>query len=67
MVMEQHTTELLERYHRIIEFLILVHDDFLVFTLPDNQASVTPTKFVHAPEGVDRKEEAVHRIPSKEI
>jgi hypothetical protein len=64
---EQHATELLERYHRITRLLILIHDDFLVFTLPDDQASGTPTEFVRAPEGVDRKEGALHRIPSKEM
>jgi hypothetical protein len=65
---EQHTTELLERYHRITGLLILIHDDVLVFTLPDDQASGTPTEFVRAPEGVDRNEgEALHRIPSKEM
>ena len=60
--MRQRTAELLEGYHRIVKFLIVIHDDLLVLALTDNQTSGTPTEFVHAPEGRNQKEETVHQI-----
>ena len=53
MVRPRLTAELLERNHRFIELLIIVHDDFLVASLADDETSVTPTEVVHIPEGVD--------------
>lgn len=59
---ERPTTKLLERDHRVVELFILVDDDLLLLALSDHQTSITPTELVHAPEGIDRQEEAVDRI-----
>lgn len=57
------TAEFLQRNHRVVELLVVVHDDLLVVTFADNQTSVTPAEVIHAPEGVNWQEETVHRIP----
>ena len=59
----QYTAELLEGDHRLVPLLIVVHDDLLVTALTDDEACVTPTKVIHAPEGIDRKEKTVDGIP----
>jgi len=59
----QGTAEFLEGDHRFVPLLIVIHDNLLVATLTDDEACVTPAEVVHTPEGIDRKEEAVHGIP----
>ena len=44
------TAEFLEGDHRFVPLLIVVHDNFLVAPLTDDEACVTPTEVVHAPE-----------------
>jgi hypothetical protein len=56
------TAELLERYHGLVELLILVGDNFLLLPFSNDDTRVTPTKLVHAPEGVDGEEETVDRV-----
>ncbi len=56
------TAELFQGYHRLVEFLILVDDDLLVFAFTNDETSVTPTEFVHTPEGIHRQEETINRI-----
>ena len=56
------TAELLERYHGLVELLILVGDDLLLLPFSNNNTSVTPTELVHAPEGIDGQEETVDRV-----
>ena len=58
------TTELFERNHGFVEFL-LVRDDLLVLALTNNDTGVTPTELVHAPERIDGKEETVNRISDR--
>lgn len=60
-----HTTEFFERNHGLVELLILVRDDLLVLAFTNNNASVTPTELVHAPERIDRKEETVNRVSNR--
>lgn len=60
------TAEFFEGDHRFVPLLIIIHDDLLIATLADDEARITPTKVVHTPEGVDREEETVHRIPGAE-
>ena len=60
-----HTTEFLERNHRLVILLLIVHDDLLVITFTDNKTSVTPAEIIHAPEGINREEETVHRVPER--
>jgi len=57
-----HTTELLQRNHRLIELLILVRNDLLFLAFSNDHASITPTELVHAPERIDWEEEAVYRV-----
>ena len=59
----QRTAEFLEGDHRFVPLLVIVHDDLLVATLTDDKACVTPGEVVHTPEGIDRKEETIHRVP----
>ena len=56
------TAELLEWNHAVIKLLILSHDDLLVVTLADDYTCVTPAEIVHAPEGINGKEETVDRV-----
>lgn len=59
----RRTAKFLERDHRFVPLLIIIHDDLLIATLTDNEARVTPTEVVHTPEGIDRKEETIHGVP----
>lgn len=61
------TTELLERNHRVVKLLILIHQHLLFFTLSDDNAGITPAEFVHAPEGIDWEEEAVYRVSNANV
>lgn len=51
------TAEFLEGDHRVVKVLVLRHLDYLILTLADDDARVTPAEVVHAPEGVDWEEE----------
>jgi len=52
--------------HGLIEFKVTpCVNDFLVASVVDNNAGVTPSEFIHAPERVNREEEAVDGIPVK--
>ncbi len=54
--------KLLERNHRLVEFLVFVDNDLLLFTFADDETRVTPTELVHTPEGIDREEESVYGV-----
>lgn len=60
------TTPLLVRDHGFIEFhFVGVTDNLLVLSVVKYDTGVTPTEFVHAPEGVERQEETVNRVPKR--
>lgn len=60
------TTPLLVRDHGFVEFhLVGVADNLLVLSVIKDDTGVTPTKLVHAPEGVKRQEEAVNRVAKR--
>lgn len=60
--LNQCTAEFLEGNHRFVPLFIIIHDDLLIAALTDDETCVTPAEVVHTPEGIDRKEETVHRI-----
>ena len=60
--LNRFTAEFLEGDHRFVPLFIIIHYNLLVATLTDDETCVTPAEVVHAPEGIDRKEETVHRI-----
>jgi len=60
--LNQCTAEFLERDHRFVPLLLIIHDNLFIATFTNDEACVTPTEVVHTPEGIDRKEEAVYRI-----
>jgi hypothetical protein len=60
---EQLTAELLQQNHRLVEPLILVHDDLLVTAITNHNTGISPEEIVHTPERVYRQEVTVHRIP----
>jgi hypothetical protein len=62
---EQLTAELLQQNHRLVEPLILVHDDLLVTAITNHNTGISPGEIVHTPERVHRQEETVHRIPAE--
>jgi hypothetical protein len=57
-----HTAEFLERNHRLIELIIFVHHHLLARPFANDQTRITPTKVVHAPEGIYGQQEAVDWI-----
>lgn len=65
MTTETRTAEFLEWDHRLVILVVVVHDNLLVATLANDQTRVTPTEVVHTPEGVDREEQTVHRVPTR--
>lgn len=56
------TTEFLQRNHRLIKFLLLTHQHLLLLPFPNNNTRISPTKLIHTPERIYRKEEAVNRV-----
>lgn len=47
------TAELLKWDHTFIKLLIFSHYDLLIVTFTNHYTSVTPTKVVHTPEGIN--------------
>ena len=56
------TAKLLQGNHALVKLFVFSDNDLLVVTFSDNHTSVTPTKVVHAPEGVDWQEETVNWV-----
>jgi len=62
----QLTAPLLVRNHGFVEFhFVGVTDNLLVLSVVKYDTGITPTEFVHAPEGVERQEETVYRVPKR--
>ena len=57
------TAKLLERDHTFIESFVVLQDDLLLLSFTDDDTSITPTKVVHTPEGIDGQEERINWIP----
>lgn len=57
------TTELLERDYRLVEFVVVIYDDFLIRSVSDDQTGVAPAEVVHPPERIQRQEERVNGVP----
>lgn len=61
------TAKLLEGNHGLIELVILVYNDLLLLAFTNHKTGVSPTEFIHAPERVYGKEEAVYWIPAGKV
>lgn len=60
------TTPLLVRDHRFVEFhFVGVSNNLFVLSVIKHDTRGTPTELVHAPEGVERQEETVNRVPKR--
>jgi hypothetical protein len=57
------TTELLVRYHRLVELHVVGGNDFLATAIIEHDTRVTPAKLIHPPERIQRQEKAVDRVP----
>lgn len=60
------TAEFLERNHGLIELLIFVNHYLLAGPFANDETGITPSKVIHAPEGVYGQQEAVDWIPIME-
>lgn len=60
---KSRTAEFLERNHRLIELLIFINHHLLAGPFANDETGITPSKVIHAPEGVYGQQEAVDRIP----
>jgi hypothetical protein len=47
-----HTAEFLERNHRLVELFIFINHHLLAGSFANDQTRITPSKVIHAPEGI---------------
>jgi hypothetical protein len=62
----RHTAKFLERNHGLVELFIFINHHLLAGSFANDQTRITPSKVIHAPEGIYGQQEAVDRIPIME-
>ena len=62
----RHTAKFLKRNHGLVELFVFINHHLFAGPFANNQTSITPSKVIHAPEGIYGQQEAVDWIPIME-